>query len=50
MNETQILEWVQSASTPLLGLLIFGGYKIMQALHAIELRLQKLELKIDEKI
>lgn len=50
MSETQILDWVQSASTPMLGLLMFGGYKLMGALHAIDLRLQKLELKLDEKM
>lgn len=49
MGETQILEWVQTASTPMLGLLIFGAYKFLGALHTIDRRLFRLELKMGVK-
>lgn len=54
MGEGEILKWIQGASTPLLGLLIFGAYKFLGALHAIDRRLLQLEIKLgvklDEKI
>lgn len=44
---TEIIQWIQTASTPVLGLVIFGGYKVLGVLHSIDRRLLRVETKLE---